>query len=105
MKVYAGMPLFTDICLAMRSDPLGVIRCLGELVTCLHGPAVTFAFRDPSVATYRFSFTHISLISILDKTTMNWSKQSVLRNQMSNDGLLGKIKDPEMIELNFRAQI
>ena len=27
-----------------------------------------------------------------------------MRNQMSNDGLLGKMKDPEMIELNFRAQ-
>ena len=27
------MPLLTDLCLAMRSDPLGMIRGLGEVVT------------------------------------------------------------------------
>ena len=37
----AGIPLLTDFCLGMRSDPLGVIRGLGEVVTCIYGPAVT----------------------------------------------------------------
>ena len=36
-----GMLLLTDLCLAMRSDPLGIIRQLGEVVTCVYGPAVT----------------------------------------------------------------
>ena len=34
-----GMPLLTDLCLAMRSDPLGMIRGLEEVVT--------YAFPDP----------------------------------------------------------
>ena len=28
-----GMPLLTDLCLAMRSEPLGMIGELGEIVT------------------------------------------------------------------------
>ena len=32
-----GIPLLTDLCLAMRSDPLGMIRWLGEFVTHLRG--------------------------------------------------------------------
>ena len=49
----SGMPILTDLCLAMVSDPLGMIRGLGELVTCIYGPAVTYAFPDPLVAAYR----------------------------------------------------
>ena len=29
------IPLLTDLCLAMRSDPVGVIRGLEEVVTCI----------------------------------------------------------------------
>ena len=42
-----GIPLLTDLCLAMRSDPVGMIRGLGEVVTCVYGPAVTCSFPDP----------------------------------------------------------
>ena len=42
------MPLLTYLCLAMRSDPLEMIRGLGEVVTCIYGPAVTNAFPDPA---------------------------------------------------------
>ena len=45
--------LLTDLCFAMRSDPLGMIRGLGESVTCVYGPAVLYAFPDPLVAAYR----------------------------------------------------
>ena len=45
-----GIPILTDFCLAMRSDPVGMIRGLGEVVTCVYGPAVTFAFPDPLMA-------------------------------------------------------
>ena len=40
-KMNGGMPLLTDLCVAMRSDPLGMIRGLGEVMTCIYGPAVT----------------------------------------------------------------
>ena len=50
-----GIPLLNDLCLAMRSDPLGMIRGLGEVVTCVYGPAVTYAFSDPLVVAYRHS--------------------------------------------------
>ena len=66
-----GMPLLTDLCLAMRSDPLRMIRGLGEVVTCIYGLAVTYAFHDPLVAAYRNSVVHVSLISVLDGTALN----------------------------------
>ena len=104
-KVNGGMPLLTDLCLAMRSDPMGMIRGLKEVVTCIYGPAVTFAFPDPLVEAYRNSVTHVSLISILDGTTLNWCQQEVLREQMSNTVLFGKVKDPELVTYSFRGQL
>ena len=86
-----GIPLLTDLCLAMRSDPLGKIRGLGEVVTCVYRPAVTYAFPDPLVAAYRHSVLHVSLISILDGTAMIWRKQEALRAQMSETVQLGKV--------------
>ena len=74
-----GIPLLTDLCLAMRSDALGVIRRLDEVVTCIYGPAVTYAFPDPLVAAYRNSVVQMSLISVLDGTALNWYRQEVLR--------------------------
>ena len=41
-----GMPLLTDLSLAMRTDPLALIRGVTEFVTVIYGPAVTFAFPD-----------------------------------------------------------
>ena len=100
-----GMPLMTDTCLAMRSDPMGMIRGLEEVVTCIYGPAVTYAFPDRLVAAYRYSVTHLSLISILNGTTLNWCQQEVLRAQMSNTVLFGKVKDPELVIYSFRGQL
>ena len=34
-KVNGGMPLLTDLGLAIRSDPMGIIRGLEEVVTCI----------------------------------------------------------------------
>ena len=104
-KVNGGMPLLTDMCLAMRSDPMGIIRGLEEVVTCIYGPAVTYAFPDPLVTAYRNSVTHLSLISVLDGTALNWCQQEVLRAQMSNTVLFGKVKDPELMVYNFRGQL
>ena len=67
-------PLLTDLCFAMRCDPVGMIRGLGEVVTCVHGPVVTYAFPDLLVAAYRHSVVHVSLISILDVTALNWCR-------------------------------
>ena len=49
----------TDLCLAVRSDPVGMIRGLWEVVTCVYRLAVV---------AYRHSVVHVSLISILDGT-------------------------------------
>ena len=95
----------TDLCLAMRSDPVGVIRGLEEVVTCIYGPTVIYAFPDPLVAAYRHSVVHVSLISVLDGTALNWCQQEVLRARMSNTVLFGKVKDPELVVFNFRGQL
>ena len=104
-KVNGGMPLLTDLCLAMRSDPMEIIRGLEEVVTCIYGPALTYAFPDHLVTAYRNSVTHLSLISVLDGTTLNWCQQEVLRAQMSNTVLFGKVKDQELMVYNFRGQL
>ena len=48
-----GMPLLTVLSLAMRTDPLALIRGVTEFVTVIYGPAVTFAFPDVKVEAYR----------------------------------------------------
>ena len=100
-----GIPLLTDLCLAMRSDPLGMIRGLGEVVTCIYGPAVTYVFPDPLVAAYRNSVVHVSLISVVDGTALNCCRQEELRARMSDTVLFGKVKDPELMVFNFRGQL
>ena len=99
-----GMPLLTDLCLAVRSDPLGMIRGLGEIVTCIYGPVVTYAFPDPLVAAYRNSVVDVSLISVLDGTALNWCRQEELRARMSDTVLFGKVKDPELMVFNLWGQ-
>ena len=101
-EVNGGIPLLTDLCLARRSDPLGMIRGIGEVLTCFYGPTVTYAFPDTLVTAYRHSVVHVTLISIPDGTALNWCKQESLRAWMSETMLFGKVKDPELIELNFR---
>ena len=88
-----GMLLLTDLCLALRSDPLGMIRGLGQVVTCIYGPALTYAFPDPPVVTYRHSVVHVSLISVLDETALNWCRHEYLRARMSETVLFGKVKN------------
>ena len=105
MEVNVGMILLTDLCLAMQSDPLEETRGLGEVLTCAYGPTVTYAFPDPLIISYRPSVIHVSLISILDGTAMNWCKQGHLRAQMSETVLFGEVKDPELIVLNFSSQL
>ena len=101
-EAIGGLPLLIDLCLAVRSDPVGMIRGLGELVTCIYGPAVTYAFPDPLVMAYRLSVVHVSLISILDGAALNCCRQEDLRAQMSETVLFGKVKDPELVVCNFR---
>ena len=104
-KVNGGIPLLTDLCLAMRSDPMWIIRGPEEVVTCIYGPAVTYAIPDPLVTAYRNSVTQLSLISVLDGTALIWCQQEVLRAQMSNTVLFGKVKDAELMVYNFRGQL
>ena len=46
-EVNGGMALLSDLCFAKRSDPLGLVRGLREVVTCVYGPELTYAFHDP----------------------------------------------------------
>ena len=96
-----GMPLLTDLNLAMRTDPLALIRGVTEFVTVIYGPAVTFALPDVKVEAYRRSVLQLNLISAVDGSTLNWCEQHTLRELMSEDLLFAKISEPEMIVINF----
>ena len=96
-----GMSLLTDLSLAMRTDPLALIRGVTEFVTVIYGPAVTFAFPDVKVEAYRRSVLHLNLISAVDGSTLNWCEQHTLRELMSEDLLFAKISEPEMTVINF----
>ena len=58
-----GMPLLTDLSLAMRTDPLALITGAREFVNVIYGPAVTFAFTDVKVEAYRRPVLRLNLIS------------------------------------------
>ena len=96
-----GMPLLTDLSLAMRTDPLALIRGATEFVTVIYGPAVTFAFPDIKVEANRRSVLHLNLISAVDGSALNWCEQDTLRELMSEDLLFAKISEPEMAVINF----
>ena len=96
-----GMPLLTDLSLAMRTDPLALIRGATEFVTVIYGPAVTVAFPDVKVEAYRRSVLHLNFISAVDGSALNWCEQHVLRELMSEDLLFAKISEPEMTVINF----
>ena len=95
------MPLLTDLSLAMRTDPLALIRGVTEFVTVIYGPAVTFAFPDVRVEAYWRSVLHLNLISAVDGSALNWCEQRTLRELMSEDLLFAKISEPEMTVINF----
>ena len=99
-----GMPLLTDLNLAMRTDSLALIRGVTEFVTVIYGPAVTFAFPDVKVEADRRSVLHLNLISAVDGSALNWCEQHTLRELMSEDLLFAKISEPEMTVINFDDQ-
>ena len=66
-----GRPLFTDLCLAMKIDPLALIRGVSEFLTAIYGPAVTFAFLDRNFGSNRSSVLHLNLTSVVVGSTLN----------------------------------
>ena len=96
-----GMRLLTDLSLAMRTEPLALIRGITEFVTVIYGPAVTFAFLDVKVEAYRRSVLHLNLISAVDGSALNWCEQHVFRELMSEDLLFAKISEPQLTVVNF----
>ena len=96
-----GMPVLTDLSLAMRTDPLALIRGATKFVTVIYGPAVTFAFPAVKVEAYRRSVLHLNLISAVDGSALNCCEQHVLRELKSKDLLFAKISEPEMTVVNF----
>ena len=95
------MPLLNDLTLAMRTDPIALIKGATEFVTVIYGTAVTFAFPDVKLEAYRRSVLHLNLISAVDGSALNWYEQHVLREIMSKDLLFAKISEPEMTVVNF----
>ena len=63
-KMNRGVPLLSDLCLAMRSDPLGEVRGMEEVVTCIYGQAVSLCLPDPLIADYYLLVTHINRLSV-----------------------------------------
>ena len=60
----------------MRSNPLGIIRGLGEVVSCIYGPAVTYAFTDPVITAYRHSVVYAALFFHTCEIKINsWTTQ------------------------------
>ena len=57
-----GTALLTDLSLAMRTDPLALIRGATEFVTVIYGPAVRFAFAGVEVGAYRRSVLYLNFI-------------------------------------------
>ena len=96
-----GMPLVTDLSLAMRTDPLALIREATEFVTVIYGPAVTFAFPDVKAEAYRRSVLHLNLKSAVDGSTLSWCEQHALRELMSKDFLFANISEPKMTVIIF----
>ena len=96
-----GLPLLTDLSLAMRTDPLALIRGATEFVKVIYGPAVTFAFPDVKVEAYRRSVLHPNVISAVGGSTLNWCEQHALRELMSEGLSFAKISEPEMTVINF----
>ena len=58
--------------LAMRIDPLVITRGVSEFMTVVYGPAVSFAFPDSNVGTYKKSVQLLILVSVMDGSTLNW---------------------------------
>ena len=85
-----GMSPLTDLSLAMRTDPLVLIRGATEFVTVIFGPTVTFAFPDFKVEPFSSG-----------RECAEWCEQHVLRELMSEYLLFGKIAEPEMTVVNF----
>ena len=96
-----SMLLLTDLSLALRTDPLALIRGATEFVTVIYGPAITFAFTDVKVKAYKRSVLHLNLISAVDGSALSWCEQHVLRELMSEDLLFAKLSEPEMTVVNF----
>ena len=93
--------LQADLSLAMRTDPLALIRGATEFVTVIYGPAVTFAFPDVKVEAYRRWVLHLNVISAVDGSALNWCEQHVLRELMSEDLWFAQISEPKLTVVNF----
>ena len=67
VRCYVG----ADLCLAMRTDPLAVIRGVSEFVTVIYAPAMTFVFPYAKREACRRMVVHPNLISVVAGSTIN----------------------------------
>ena len=78
-RYVGGMPLLTNFCLAMRTDSLPLIGGVSEFVMVIYDRAETFAFPDAKLEAYRSSVLHLNLVSVEDRSALNWCEQNMLR--------------------------
>ena len=98
--VMRGMPLLTNLSLAMRTDPLAVIRGVSDAVMTIYGPEVTFAFPDAKVEAYRRLVAHETHFSSGREYTQSVRK-NVLRELISEDLLFAKTAEPDIKAVSF----
>ena len=95
-----GMPLLTDLSLAMRTNSLALIRGATEIVMVIY--VLQSRLRsEVKVEAYRRSVLHLKLISAVKGSALDWCEQHALREVMSEDLLLAKILEPEMTIISF----
>ena len=102
MTFFRWHVLLTDLVLALRTDPLALIRGTTEFVTTIYGLAVTFAFPDVNRRSeaYRMSVcTEPHFSSGREHTQLVQAK--VLREVMSEELLLAKIAETKITTVNF----
>ena len=96
-----GLLTLIDLFVMMRIDPLALIHGLREFVTVVYGPVMSFVFPDVQVKAYRNSVLYVNLVSVVDRSVLNWLEQRELRGLDSNDRLFGRIAEPGWVLMDF----
>ena len=91
-KNYVGIHILTDLAVI---GPLLLVFGLQEIVTVVYGPVMPQFFSDVKKKGYRNQCVlYVNLVSVVDRSVLNWVKQPELRKKACDDRLFGKIAEP-----------
>ena len=71
IEVKMGIPLLTDMCLALQSDHLGVIRVRRSSDLRLW-TVNNLCFPDPLILAFQNSVIHVKFVSVLNGMALKW---------------------------------